>query len=211
MGEHSKPLKPGEKRTHRTPGGAEFSIMHVANGSFVQVRHEFGVITTTPNEDEALFVYEQAIIATEAEELQEGDEVVRRGEEDGPRGKILYIIPVQNAVNGAKFCRVSFAGLAGISIDARQLRKAGPAPTYTDLLAEELAMPLWDAVRRHVPGGASRLGELIHRAQKNDAWRDSIGRAVERAEEYLGDETADRQDIATALITSIRELLKEAR
>ncbi len=198
MTDHSYPLKPGEIRRHTTRGGKTFQVMHVSNGSFTQASGPDGVICTLMGEHAALQAYAEAIEAAEALEIQVDDVVVRRGEEDGPRGVILeaHAVTEFGAVPGL-FVLVSFNGMSRTAMDARRLVRVEPVTEESAdaQLAEDLARPLRDAVRRYVPGGGEcLLDELVARAEDASRLLEQIREIADRADVRIESESRHDSD-----------------
>lgn len=213
MTNHTSPLKPGEIRRYATRGGKAFQVMHVSQGAFTQAKGPDGVICTLMGEDAALMTYAEAIADAEALEMREQDTVVRRGEEDGPRGiiKAVYEFNEYGRPAGA-VALVSFEGGAPLAVNARNLALAPerPADETTDaMLAEDLARPLRDAVRRYVPGGGSQfLDELVARAEDASAILEQIRDLADAADARRESESRyDREGcILQDLIKGLRNI-----
>ena len=124
---HDTPLKPGEIRVHTTRGGKGFRVMHTGNGAFTQARGPEGVICTLMSEHAALEAYAAAIEAAEALEIAVDDIVVRRGEENGPRGEVLEAHDVTDPTGVGRYILVSFSGMSPVALDARTVRRVEPA------------------------------------------------------------------------------------
>lgn len=208
---HDTPLKPGEIRIHTTRGGKGFRVMHTGNGAFTQARGPEGVICTLMSEHAALEAYAAAIEAAEALEVAVDDIVVRRGEENGPRGEVLEAHDVTDPTGVGRYILVSFSGMSPVALDARTVRRVEPAEDagLDALLADELARPLRDAVRRHVAGGGEQfLDALVARAEDAHEILAKVRELAERAETRIGSEhrhDSDRYNLED-LIKGLRDL-----
>lgn len=217
---HDTPLKPGEIRIHTTRGGKGFRVMHTGNGAFTQARGPEGVICTLMSEHAALEAYAAAIEAAEALEIAVDDIVVRRGEENGPRGEVLEAHDVTEYGAGGsdtgRFLLVSFSGMSPVALDARAVRRVEPAEDagLDALLADELARPLRDAVRRYVPGGGAQfLDALVERAEDAAILAERVKALCDRAESATPGAitAAEHWTVLEDLIQGLREAIGETR